>query len=64
MTIKTMATQPYPAQIPGTSGLRKEVVEFSLSGYFENVVHSVFGSLEGRAVIATCTGHPEPTVVT
>jgi phosphoglucomutase len=38
MTIKTMATQPFPAQIPGTSGLRKDVAEFSLPGYFENVV--------------------------
>ena len=64
MTIKTMATQPFPGQIPGTSGLRKKVVEFSQPGYFENFVQSVFDSLEGCAVIATRTGHPEPTVVT
>jgi phosphoglucomutase len=46
MGIKFIATQPFSAQLPGTSGLRKKVTIFQQPGYLENFVQSVFDSLE------------------
>ena len=46
MQIETITTQPYSAQNPGTSGLRKKVKVFQQSGYLENFVQSIFDSLE------------------
>ena len=47
MSIKTIASQPFAGQKPGTSGLRKKVRVFSQPGYLENFVQSIFDSLEG-----------------
>ncbi len=44
-------TQPFAGQKPGTSGLRKKVVEFKQAHYLENFVQATFntiGSLEGK----------------
>ena len=49
MDIKTVDTTPFEGQKPGTSGLRKKVVEFQQPHYLENFVQSIFASLEGFA---------------
>jgi len=47
MNIKTIATQPFQDQKPGTSGLRKKVRVFQQTPYLENFVQAIFDSLEG-----------------
>ncbi|WP_417545543.1 alpha-D-glucose phosphate-specific phosphoglucomutase [Marinobacter sp.] len=51
MAIKTISTQVFEGQKPGTSGLRKKVKEFQRSGYLENFVQAIFNT------IAPCDGH-------
>ncbi len=46
MNPTSIATQPIEGQKPGTSGLRKKVVEFQQTNYLENFVQAIFNTIE------------------
>jgi phosphoglucomutase len=47
MAIKTLPTQTFSGQRPGTSGLRKKVTVFMQPGYLENFVQALLDVLNG-----------------
>jgi phosphoglucomutase len=55
MSILTRATTPIAGMKPGTSGLRKKVVEFQRPDYLANFVQSVFDAVRPDGGFGGCT---------
>ncbi|MEN9264353.1 MAG: hypothetical protein Q6K14_09710, partial [Gloeomargarita sp. GMQP_bins_44] len=48
MNIRTVLTQPFAGQKPGTSGLRKPTATFLQRHYLENFIQAIFNTLPER----------------
>lgn len=47
VTVKTVSTKPFEGQKPGTSGLRKKVVEFMKENYTQNFIQCILDANGG-----------------
>lgn len=56
MSIRTVTTQPFQDQKPGTSGLRKKVPVFQTPHYLENFVQSIFDSISAPQGVTLVLG--------
>lgn len=56
MTIRTVATEPFTDQKPGTSGLRKKVAVFRQPNYLENFVQALFNALHDLPAMTLVVG--------
>ena len=45
MVVKHVSTRAFEGQKPGTSGLRKKVVDFQQDGYLQNFVQAIFNTI-------------------
>lgn len=48
--VSVVKTKPYAGQKPGTSGLRKKVVDFKQQNYVENFIQAYFNALRRDAL--------------
>lgn len=54
MNVEKIMSQAFAGQKPGTSGLRKKVVEFQQTGYLENFIQSIFNTIspcQGKTLV-------------
>ena len=53
INVTTVVTTPFAGQKPGTSGLRKKVVEFTKTNYMENFIQSTLSAMGDKLAGST-----------